>query len=407
MTQPNLPPLPKHVPESVYRDWPYSRAPAADWKNPFAETEIIFTDAYPSIFYTAGIFGGTWMVTRYEDVRTVYQSADKFSSVGIGGFQKLAGEEWEMLPLAADAPMHTHYRALLNPHLAPRKVAAMEPSIRDRANELIDSFISRGECEFIAEFARPYPISIFMHLMGFPWSMYEQFLIWEKHILSGDDLTLEERAEGIRECISWLRTFIAERDQNPQDDLTSAIITSEVDGRPISQDEKIGMVFMLFVGGLDTIAGSLSLWLPWLSVNTSHRQSLIDNPALIPDAVEELLRVNPLVNSPRYVKEDIVFQGVTMKKGDQVTCMNSAAAFDGTAIECPREVRFDRRPNRHFTLAAGPHRCLGSHLGRMELRIALETFLARIPEYRVKPGVDIQAIGGLGGIKKLPLEWDT
>lgn len=399
--------IPAHVPESIVRDWPQGRVHAANWKDPFAETKQIFTDEYPSIFYSLGPFGGSWMVTRYEDIKTVYQTPEHFSSVGIGGFQKIAGEEWEMLPLASDGNDHRNYRSLLNPHLAPHQIDLMEDSIRARANELIDNFIDKGECEFVAEFARPYPIYIFMKLMGFPWSMYEKFLEWEHHILNGEGLTLEERAVGIRECIEWLRSFIAEREAAPQDDLTSKIVTAEIDGQPLSADEKIGMVFMLFVGGLDTIAGSLSLWLPWLFNNPDHRKQLIDNPEIIPTAVEELLRVNPLVNSPRYVQEDMVFQGVEMKKGDQVTCMNTAGAFDESQFGCPRDVKFDRQPNRHMTLAFGPHRCLGSHLARRELTVALETWLERIPDYRVKEGADIKAIGGLGGIGELPLEWDT
>lgn len=407
MTEQSTLNLPDHVPADLYRDWPAGNVLAGDWRNPFAETEAVFSADYPSIFYTMGNFGVyTWMVTRHEDVRTVYQTPEIFSSIGIGGYQKLAGEEWEMLPLAIDAPDHSNYRSLLLPPLSPKKISALEEPMRLRSLELIDSFISKGECDFVDDFARPYPISIFMNLMGFPSSMYEQFLQWEKCILSGGDLTLDDRASGIRDCIAWLRGFIEERENNPQQDLTTTIVTSQINGKPITPDGKIGMVFMLFVGGLDTVASSLSLWFTWLGVNTDYRQQLIDNPKLIPSAVEELLRVNPVVNSPRYVKEDTVFRGVTMKKGDQVTCMNSAACFDEAVFNCPREVVFDRAPNKHLTLAAGPHRCMGSHLARRELKIALETWLEKIPNYRIKPGSDVTAFGGLGGVKWLPLEWD-
>lgn len=406
-------PIPDHVPPELVRPGKGFDDVSSDWRNPFADTANVFRDC-PPIFFVPGfpipIVGstalGTWMITRHEDIREAYQNAEVFSSHGIAGFQHLAGEPWEMLPLSVDAPMHMKYRMPLVSSVSPKSVDAMESMIRARANSLIDNFIDKGECEFVEEFGRPFPISIFMNLMGFPVEeMYEKFLEWEKHILSGQDLPLEERAEGIKECIAWLRSFIADREKNPQNDLTSQIVQAQIGDRPINADEKIGLVFMLFVGGLDTIVGSLSLWFPWLCAHPEYRAKLIEQPDLIPDAVEELLRMNPLVDSPRVVTRDIEFRGVTMKQGDVVMLMNSTGNFDEQKFEHPREVDFGRYPNHHFTFAAGPHRCLGSHLARRELHVALETWLTRIPEFRIKEGFQVVAHAGLHAVRELRLAW--
>ena len=407
-------PIPDHVPPELVRSSPGYDAVASDWRNPFADTENVFTADYPPIFFVPGypipIVGtkalGTWMITRHEDIREVYQTPAVFSSHGIAGYQHLAGEDWEMLPLSVDAPMHRHYRLPLVSSVSPKAVNGMDGLIRARANALIDQFIDRGECEFISEFGRPYPISIFMRLMGFPVEeMYDRFLVWEKHILSGDDLTLEERGAGIKECIAWLRAFIADREQNPQDDLTSKIVQAQIDGRPINADEKIGLVFMLFVGGLDTIVGSLSLWFPWLCAHPEYRAKLIERPELIPGAVEELLRMNPLVSSPRTVTRDVVFRGITMKAGDVVLLLSATGNFDERKFTCPRTANFERSPNPHMTLAAGPHRCLGSHLARRELQVALETWLKRIPNFEIKEGFEVVAHAGLHAVRELRLVW--
>ncbi len=406
--------IPDHVPPELVRSGPGFDDVASDWRNPFADTENVFTGDYPPIFFVPGypipIVGtsalGAWMITRHDDIREVFQTPAVFSSHGIAGYQHLAGEDWEMLPLSVDAPMHRHYRLPLAPSVSPKAVNAMDGLIRERANSLIDAFIDRGQCEFISEFGRPYPISIFMRLMGFPVEkMYEKFLEWETHILSADNLTLEERREGIKECIAWLRSFIAERERNPQDDLTSVIVQSQIDGRPINADEKIGLVFMLFVGGLDTIVGSLSLWFPWLCAHPEYRTQLVERPELIPGAVEELLRMNPLVSSPRTVTRDIVFRGVTMKAGDVVVMLSATGNFDERKFSCPRTADFERSPNPHMTLAAGPHRCLGSHLARRELNIAMETWLKRIPNFEIEEGFEVVAHPGLKAVRELRLVW--
>src|SRR5690606_19735089 len=242
--------------------------------------------------------------------------------------------------------------------------------------------------------------------MGFPPAKLEEFLAWEYAILHsmGD---IEKMKWGIGSAIAYLRGFIEEMKQNPQNNLTSHIVHGKVDGRPLTEDEIIGTVSFLWIGGLDTVAATTALMFRRLALQPELQQRLRENPDLIPEAIEEFLRVQPLVNSSRLVKEDHEFHGVQIKKGDHIVCLNTAGNFDEDEFPQGREVKFDRPSNRHFTLAGGPHRCLGSHLARRELRIALAEFLRRIPEFKIKPGTSTMAYPGLIATAHVELVWDV
>jgi cytochrome P450 len=192
---------------------------------------------------------------------------------------------------------------------------------------------------------------------------------------------------------------------HPQNNLTSHIVHGQVEGRPLTEDEIIGTVTFLWVGGLDTVAATTALMFRRLALQPELQQQLREKPELCAAAIEEFLRIQPLVNSNRLVKEDHVIHGVQIKKGDMIQCYNSAGNFDPAEFENPREVRFDRPSNRHFTLAGGPHRCLGSHLARRELRIALEEILRRLPTFGLKPGADRTVVPGLVAVPRLPVVW--
>jgi cytochrome P450 len=282
----------------------------------------------------------------------------------------------------------------------------MEPKIRATINELIDNFAGTNEADLAYDFGRIYPVRVFMDLMGFPNAKFEEFLQWEYAILhSGGDL---ERVKwGIGSALAYLRSFIEEMRATPSDNLTSHIVHGQVEGRPLTEDEIIGTVAFLWLGGLDTVAATTALMLRRLAMNPTLQQTLRDKPELIPEAIEEFLRVQPLVNSSRLVKADHVIRGVQIKKGDQIMCYNTIGNFDPAEFPDPREVRFDRPSNRHFTLAGGPHRCLGSHLARRELRIALNELLRRIPPFKMKPTADLAAYPGLMAAAHVNVVWPT
>ena len=408
MTRPPPPdrPLPPHVPAGLLKDlWDYQDANTR--LNPFDATRNIYEEL-PPIFYThsrfARLFEGAWVVTRYEDCREVYQNAELYSTADAANFQELIGETWPMIPLAIDPPDHGKYRVLLNPWFSPRAITEMEPRIRGTINELIDSFIHKGECDVSYDFGRLYPVRVFMDLMGFPREMLEDFLQWEYALLhsNGD---LEKMTWGIGSALKYVRSFIQEMRENPQNNLTSHIVHGQVDGRPVTDEEIDGTVLFLWVGGLDTVAASSSLMFRRMGKDLDLQRRLRANPELIPEAIEEFLRMQPLVNSTRLVKQDHEFHGQTIKAGDHIMAFNAAGNFDPREFDEPWEFKLDRPSNRHFTLAGGPHRCLGSHLARRELRIAVSEFLRRIPEFKLKPGEEVMATPGLIAVPKLPIVW--
>ncbi len=399
------PDIPAHVPMELVHELDYLDENSRT--DPFSVTENIYNELPPVFFspqFNPVLYKGVWVVTRYEDIREVYQNDALYSTEGAAGFQRLVGETFQMLPLAADPPDHGKYRLLLNPWFSPKAINVLEPQIKGVINELIDGFIDKGECDVAFDYGRIYPVKVFLNLMGFPFDKFEDFLEWEYAILHsrGD---AKKMTWGTQGALTYLRSFIEEVRKSPNDKLGSAIVHGQIDGRPATEDEIIGTIFFLWVGGLDTVAATTSLMFRRLAQDPSLQQRLRENPELVPEAIEEFMRMQPLVNSSRKVKADHEIHGVKIKKGDHVMCYNTAGNFDPNEFENPREFRLDRQANRHFTLAGGPHRCLGSHLARRELRLALSEFLRRVPPFRVKEGADMRAYPGLIAAPRLPIVW--
>lgn len=399
--------IPEHVPPQLVR--PAMNFLEADPAGQCPYSRYADMHAGPRIVYTApvvGFFGtpGSWLLTRAEDVRTVLQQPEIFSSKGIAGFSRLVGESWDLIPLELDPPQHGAFRAIMNSIFAPAKVAAMEDGIRARANAFIDTFADSGECEFVDAFGRPFPVSIFMQLMGLPDEHMEQLNAWENGLLHS--ASIEERIAAGRGFLVYLRDLIAERRRKPQDDLTTFAIQAQVDGRPLTDDEVMGICYLLVVAGLDTVAASLSLHFRHLAQSPEDQARLRADPSLIPSAVEELLRRYAIVTTSRFVTADTEVAGIRMRKGDRVTCSTILASLDPAEFARPMDVDIERSPNRHVAFSYGPHRCIGSHLARRELVIAMEEWFKRVPPFRISGGGTVPvAPGGLLSVKKLPLEW--
>lgn len=405
-----VPERPAHVPKELVRDlrWASGDIPVT-YDEPYKETAALLADGVPPLLWVFDCVGGhpgvgAWVCTRYEDIARVYQDAEYFSTEGVAAFQRIVGETWPSIPLGVDPPEHMKYRAMLNPHFSPKAIDALEECIRASARSLIDPLVGRGRADFAYEFARVYPVRVFMDLMGFPSSMFEQFLEWEYAIIY-EHPDREKRVRGVSNILAYLRAFIAEQQANPNGGLVGKIATSQVAGCPIEQDEIMGTVFFLWLGGLDTVASSLSQMFRRLGIDTAMQQELRDKPEMIPDAIEEFLRVQPLVNSHRLVKRDFELHGQTIKAGDWITCLTSAGNFDPAEFDDPRTVRLDRQPNRHFTFAGGHHRCLGSHLARRELRIALAEWLNRVPPFKLAEDDDRVIYPGLKSAKHVKIGW--
>jgi cytochrome P450 len=400
--------VPAHVPRHLVRDLRVAMGLVPnDLDEPYAPTLRLLEDDVPPVMWSPFDFThvttGLWVVKSHKDISRVYTDAELFSTENAAAFQLLVGETWPTIPLGIDPPDHGMYRRFLNPWFTAKAVSEMVPDILVMVDAMIDDFLAKRGGDFAWDFARVFPVRVFLNLMGMPFSMFEQFLKWEYEILHTRDFARMGAACGA--TIAYLRGFIAEKEANPDDTLTSQIVNGLIDGRPLTVDERIGTIFFLWLGGLDTVASTLSQMFRRLAIDHGLQQRLRENPDLIPGAVEEFLRMQPLVNSARKLKKDFELHGVTMKAGDHVMCLNSVGNFDPAAFRCPRDFDPERRANRHHTLASGPHICLGAHLARQELKIALERWLSRVPMFSIAEGADRTVVPGLMSARNLPLSW--
>jgi cytochrome P450 len=251
---------------------------------------------------------------------------------------------------------------------------------------------------------RPFPVTIFLELMGLPLEEMNRFVDLEESIIHG---THEKQLGDIRALRDYLAGQIALRRKNPTDDLVSFAITSQLDGQPLNDNDVMGMSFTLFIAGLDTVTSTLSYMFRHLAENFDQQQRLRDNLDLIPDAVEELLRVYNVVTTGRRATRDVEIAGVLIKAGDNLALPTTLASRDPEEFENPQNVDFSRNPNPHSAFGAGPHRCIGSHLARRELTAAVREWLAHVPPFRIAPGAIMHSNGsGVVSLDQVPLVWD-
>jgi len=347
----------------------------------------------------------------------VLRHHELFSSVG--GLE--LGNTRPLIPLNVDPPEHAKYRKILDPLFAPRQMDAQEADITERVNHFIDAFAERGECNFTEEFAELLPASVFLGLMGLPWDELETFLHLRDGILRpqridpdalyfADKRIAVQRATG-QEIYAYFDRVCYERERHPTDDILSHLVTVDIDGERLTREEILDICFLFLIAGLDTVSDSLTCFYAFLANHAEHRRLLAGNPALIPNAVEELLRWESPVPSgvPRIATRDTELpNGTLIAAGAAVMVNYGAANIDPAEFSDPFEVRFDRDTNRHIAFGAGVHRCLGSHLARRELRITLREWHRRIPEYTIKPGhEELEYPPGLRSVTDLTLVWPT
>jgi cytochrome P450 len=346
------------------------------------------------------------VISRYEDVLWALKHPEVFSSASAVDI----GQDQPLIPLQVDPPEHAKYRRLLDPEFSPRRIAEIEDDARRLVNGLIDRFADRGECDFHEEFATPLPSTIFLRLMGLPQSDLPTFLQWRDNTIRPDVEPGDfEAAARIREetghaITRYFEEAIAERRRRPDDGLLSRLVHAQIDGRPLDQRELLGICHLLLLGGLDTVTATLDCSVAYLATHPEHRRRLVEDPGSTAAVVEELLRAEtPVMMVVRTVKEDTELRGVSLQKGDSVTVLLGAADRDPEEFPHPDEVDFDRVQNRHLAFGGGPHRCLGSHLARMELRVGIEEFHRRVPEYRIAPGAELRYSPGIRQTESLPL----
>ena len=347
--------------------------------------------------------GGHWMATRGEMLAEVFSDYERFSC-RVMLVPKFVGEQHQMLPVVLDPPQNRPYRLLLNKSLTPKTVAAMEGRIRTLAANLIDGFIGTGRCDFITDYAEALPVGIFMSLVDLPQADVGRIKLWTDQIVHPDGSMPYEEAK--RHIYEYLRPVIDARLGGDGTDMLSVIINGTVKGRALTQEEMLSLSMQMLLGGLDTVVNFLGFAMLFLARNPEHREQLVRDPLLIAAAVDELLRRFPVVSLAREVRNDIIYDGVRLKSGDMIAIPSPLSGTDERLNPRPLEVDFHRTSSKHVTFGKGPHVCPGAHLARTEIRITLEEWLVRIPDFSIAPEAVISFRGGLVGVvNALPLVW--
>jgi cytochrome P450 len=353
--------------------------------------------------------GGAVQTTTRAALDSALRNAGVFSS---GQDAAPLGNERPLIPLQIDPPDHLKYRKLLDPLFSPRAMARLEPQISEQVNELIDRFIDRGSCDFTNEFAIPLPSTIFLRLFGLPLSELPRLLEFNERTQrpGGPPAQhLAARQANSRDVYRYFEQVIAERRGQPTgDDLLSKLLTTEVEGRLLTDEELVDISFLMILAGLDTITDTLTCSFKFLAEHPDHRQQIVDDPGLIPSAVEELLRwETPVMSIIRVARDDTQVGGCPVHKGDILLACLGSANTDEKEFEAADEVVFARNPNRHVAFGGGVHRCLGSHLARQELRVALREWHRRIPQYELPADFVPRYSDGLRSVRNLTLLFET
>lgn len=369
----------------------------------------------PPIFWTPHN-GGHWMVCRYQSVTGAARDWESFSSEHISREEAEAmraklppnAHILQPVPILLDPPDHTRFRAPLNPVFSPKRMMALQDDIRALTVTQIEKVRNRGSCAFMAEVGEPIPVHVFLEMFGLPLERQREFRELVKDHLAEDPGDLEGSQRKLKKIADIMHDTLIDRRDNPRDDLISLLWQSEVDGAPLTLNDLENYCILLFIAGLDTVMNAMGHGIRHLACNPALQEELRADPKLIPEAAEELLRRYSFVISTRRVARDLTYEGVAMKAGERVILYNPAANVDPD--EFPQPERFDlhREHKAHVTFGGGPHRCLGSHLARIELQTLYEEMLARLPAFRLDESQPVRyRCGPVIGPREVHIVWDA
>ncbi len=352
---------------------------------------------------------GFWMITRFDQCREAYQNPEVFGSDSVIVLDPNPGYRW--IPTNVAPPEHGRYRQILNPPFSPRAVARATPRMRELCDRTIDAFLDSDGCEFVADFAAVYPTRVFLSIMGLPETDDALFVEWVDTVFDAfaDPEGQARTMAAMGAMTEYFIGVVADRRatlRDPESDFVSYLMTAHYEDRPLRDDEILQMCVVLVLAGLDTVKSQLSYAFHHLATTPEHRRRVATEPGVVPTAVEEFLRAFPIIQDGRKITRDVDFHGCPMKKGDMALLLLGAAMRDPRSFPDADQVDLDRAVNRHISFAAGPHRCLGSHLARAEMAVALEQWHRRIPDYRIAGGEPVLERGGAAGLVALPLVWD-
>jgi cytochrome P450 len=392
--------------------------PVADWATDFSHLEPEWAaDPYPiqddlrercPIAHT-GRFGGGWLPVRYEDVAAIAYDTGNFSSRAIimSNFRPprdiapIGGSP----PISSDPPFHHDARKLLLPAFTKTAIARLEPATRAFCHSLIDQFGAAETVDAARDYAQHIPVRVIADMLGFPPEDGPQFREFVNDLLEGINLESEEREARIGRLFDYLLEQVHDHLDRPREDLTTYLLEAEIYGQKLTADHVVGTMALLLIAGIDTTWSAIGSSLWHLARVPGDRRRLVAAPELLPTAMEEFLRAYAPVTMARLVTGDVTWRGVDMKADDWILLSFPAANRDPAQFERAGEVVVDRAVNRHAAFGLGIHRCLGSHLARMELRVALAAWLERVPEFSLAdPGAVTWSTGQIRGPRSLPVQ---
>jgi cytochrome P450 len=391
--------------------------PVSDWATDFSHTEPEWAaDPYPiqddlrqrcPIAHTDR-FGGAWLPTRYEDVAAIAYDTDRFSSrsIIVSNFRppRELAPVGGVPPISSDPPFHHDARKLLLQAFTKNAVVKQEQATRAFCHSLIDAMEGQDVVDAARDYAQHIPMRVIADMLGFPPEDGPQFREFVENALESVNLPPEERLPRMDKMFGYLLAQIRDHVDNPRDDLTTSLINAELYGQKLEPTHVAGTMSLLLIAGIDTTWSAIGASLWHLAKTPADRERLVAEPALLPTAMEEFLRVYAPVTMARLVKEDMHWNGVDMKADDWILLSFPAANRDPAQFDRAGEVVLDREVNRHAAFGLGIHRCVGSHLARMELRVALEVWLERIPSFGLAdPAAVTWATGQVRGPRTLPL----
>jgi len=391
--------------------------PVADWRTDFSHLEpewaadpyLIQDDLRQRcpIAHT-GRFGGGWLPTRYEDVAAIAYDTEHFSSRAIIMSNFRPPREIAPIggspPISSDPPFHHDARKLLLPAFTKTAVSTQEAATRAFCHSLIDAFGGSDVVDAAHDYAQHIPMRVIADMLGFPPADGPQFRVFVENTLEGVNLPPEQRIERMSALFDYLLAQVHDHLDNPREDLTTYLINAELYGQKLQPSHVVGTMALLLIAGIDTTWSAIGASLWHLARNPADRERIVAEPSLLPTAMEEFLRAYAPVTMARLVREDISWHGADMKADDWILLSFPAANRDPDQFERAGEVVIDREVNRHAAFGLGIHRCVGSHLARMELRVALEVWLERIPQFSLAdPDAVTWSAGQIRGPRALPL----
>ena len=378
-------------------DTDYVADPYPIWDELRATCPVAHTDRH----------GGSWLTTTYEDVTRVARDPMAFSSRNVSVIPP-NDAEGELLPaglppIQADPPVHTWSRRLVLPWFSHERVADYEPYTRALCRTLLDGFAEAGHADAAADYAKQIPVRVIGKILGIPEEMSDTFIEWVRSVLEFAD-DEPRRTQAQVESVTYFIEQMNARRSGDGTDLISELLRTEIDGEAVADDVILGLVALILIAGLDTTWSALGSMLLHLAEHPDDTRRLVEQPELLPNAIEEMLRAYSPVTMARIAADDVELHGCPVEQGDRVLLNFPAANRDPDAFPNADQVIIDRQLNRHVAFGAGIHRCAGSNLARMELRVALEEWLTRIPTFRLQPDCDVTWAGGqVRGPREVPV----